>query len=88
MFIVIDGMFLISMSILLFEKLKIDFEYRKLNRYSKNEEQTRAVSNISADQANKAKLILLLGGFNNTGELESQLKGISVPPSCFKPLHV
>lgn len=47
----------------------------------------RGVSNSSADPANKAKLILLLGGFNNTGELESQLKRISVPPISSEPLH-
>lgn len=39
-----------------------------------------------ADPANKAKLILLLGGFNNTRELESQLKRISVPQSA-QSLH-
>lgn len=44
-------------------------------------------SNCSADQANKTKLILLLGGFNNTGELESQLKRISMPPISSEPLH-
>lgn len=47
----------------------------------------REVSNSSADPANKAKLILLLGGFNNTGELESQLKRISKPPISSEPLH-
>lgn len=47
----------------------------------------REVSNSSADPANKAKLILLLGGFNNTGELESQLKRISMPPISSEPLH-
>lgn len=53
----------------------------------------RKVPNNSADPANKAKLILLLGGFNNTGELESQLKRISMPPissesSCFNDYRV
>lgn len=47
----------------------------------------REVSNSSADPANKAKLILLLGGFNNTGELESQLKRISMLPISSEPLH-
>lgn len=47
----------------------------------------REVPNSSADPANKAKLILLLGGFNNTGELESQLKRISMPPISSQPLH-
>lgn len=46
----------------------------------------REVSDSSADPANKAKLILLLGGFNNTGELESQLKRISMPPISSEPL--
>lgn len=47
----------------------------------------REVSNSSADPANKAKLILLLGGFNNTGELERQLKRISMPPISSEPPH-
>lgn len=42
----------------------------------------REVPSSSADPANKAKLILLLGGFNNTGELESQLNRISMPQSA------
>lgn len=45
------------------------------------------VSNILANQTNKVKLILLLGGFNNTGELESQLKRISMPPISSEFLH-
>lgn len=43
------------------------------------------VCNSLADPANKAKLISLLGGFNNTRELESQLKRISVPPISSEP---
>lgn len=59
-----------------------------LNILQQNDTLTNTeVSNSSADPANKAKLILLLGGFNNTGELESQLKRISMPPISSEPLH-
>lgn len=40
---------------------------------------------VFSSLANKAKLILLLGGFNNTRELESQLKRISVTPISSEP---
>lgn len=61
--------------------------------YSTSFNKMQLYRNSSADPANKAKLILLLGGFNNTGELESQLKRISMPPissesSCFNDYRV
>lgn len=58
-----------------------------VNELKNATQMNRMVSNNPSDQANKAKLILLLGGFNNTGEFESQLKRISMPPSSSEPLH-